>query len=308
MARTLIPSGESQSAAALRVHLVLFVTAVLFSINYIVSKLAMQDFGPLPFAWLRIAGAWLLLSLMVQSAPLNRPLRRHELWRCLGYSVLGVVINQLMFLGGLARTTAHEAAILITTIPIFVLLIAAAMGMERITRWKAGGIALACIGALIIVVTADAVVQQSSLRGNAMIVINCLSYSTYLVLSRSLYRTAPAARVLRAMFGYGIILALPFTAVPLLNLEWRSVPPLSWFWLGVIVAGPTVGAYLLSGWALARAESSTVAVYTYLQPVLASIMAALILHERMRSAVLLGGLLILAGVVLASRRSIETAV
>jgi drug/metabolite transporter (DMT)-like permease len=46
----------------LRLHAALFTVALLFSANYVISKLGMREFSPLAFAWLRIAGAALILA------------------------------------------------------------------------------------------------------------------------------------------------------------------------------------------------------------------------------------------------------
>jgi drug/metabolite transporter (DMT)-like permease len=69
----------------------------------------------------------------------------------------------------------------------------------------------------------------------------------------------------------------------------------------LVIAGPTVGAYLLQAWALRHAEASMVAAYTYVQPVLATTLGAVFLGEEIRSAVLVAAALIFAGVWLAGR-------
>src|SRR4029077_10076042 len=122
------------------VHAALTTVAILFSLNYIISKLSMQAFAPLVFAYLRVLGSALILNGLVHD---RTPLTRPDSWKLAGYSMLGVVLNQSMFLAGLALTSAHVAAILITTIPAFTLAVAIAIGRERATAMKIGGIALA---------------------------------------------------------------------------------------------------------------------------------------------------------------------
>jgi len=63
--------------------------------------------------------------------------------------------------------------------------------------------------------------------------------------------------------------------------------------------GPTVAAYLLNAWALSHAESSLVAAYAYLQPVMTTILAAIFLGERIRPVAIIAGVLIFAGVYVA---------
>src|SRR5437868_4288200 len=132
-ASSLIPQPSS-----LLLHLSLFTVAALFSINYIISKLGMRAFSPLTFAYLRVVGSALLLMLFLPKA--REPLSREDRRAIARYSVLGVVVNQGLFLFGLSLTSAHVAAILITGIPVFALGIAIAMKTERATMAKVGGI------------------------------------------------------------------------------------------------------------------------------------------------------------------------
>ncbi|HEY8134148.1 MAG TPA: EamA family transporter, partial [Thermoanaerobaculia bacterium] len=97
------------AASNLRVHAALTLVAILFSANYIISKLAMHAFAPMVFAYLRVVGAALILNLVVRES--NRtPISREDSLRLAGYAILGVVLNQSLFLGGLALTSAHVAA------------------------------------------------------------------------------------------------------------------------------------------------------------------------------------------------------
>ncbi|MGA7617442.1 MAG: DMT family transporter [Thermoanaerobaculia bacterium] len=288
--------------SVLRVHAALGTVALLFSINYVVAKIALREIDPLAFAWLRVVGAAALLHALARSrrSPLSARLTRSDLRKLVGYTFLGVVFNQLLFINGLARTSAHEAAILITTIPIFTLIGAFALRLEKASLAKAAGIAIAASGALLIIGLEGAAQRQGRLTGDILILLNCISYGTYLVVSRPLVMRLSPARVIRIIFTLGIPLMLPFSIHSLLAQDWSSVHASSWAALAVVVAGPTVGAYLLNAWALARIESSVVAAYTYLQPVFASILAFLVLGERLSLVTAAGALLIIAGVWLAS--------
>lgn len=69
-----------------------------------------------------------------------------------------------------------------------------------------------------------------------------------------------------------------------------------------IVVFPTVLAYLLNSWALARVESSRVALFIYLQPVITAVLSATFLGERITPRLVASSALVFAGVLLASRR------
>ncbi len=283
-----------------RIHTALFTVAVLFSANYIISKIGMGSFPPLAFAWLRVAGSAAVLFAVL---PRERIRLQRSDWREIGLlSFLGVVINQTLFLTGLSLTTAHVAAILISTIPVFTLGTAIVLKRERATAMKVAGIALAATGALLVVGFEGLEGSPRTFLGAILIVLNCLSFSIYLVVSKPTVTRLTARVVLAPMFALATVLMLPICGRALYHLDWSTIPPRAWLALLLVIAGPTVGAYLLNAWALARgAESSLVAAYVYLQPVITTVLAAIFLHERMEPAVGGAALLIFAGVWLSNR-------
>lgn len=273
--------------------------ALLFTSNYIVSKVGMREFAPLSFAWLRVAGAAAVLWVIARGETLPPEANR----RVALFAVLGVVLNQTLFLSGLAFTTVQTASILITSIPVFALAAAIAMGRERATAPRVAGIALACAGALLAVGGEGWTGTRQSLIGALLILINCLSYALYLVLSKPDMAHLSARAVVARMFAVGMLLMLPIAAVPLWREDWAAVPLRGWVALAIVIAGPTVLAYLMQAWALRHAEASSVAAYTYVQPVVASVLAVIFFGERIRPIVLLAAVMIFAGVWLAGRRT-----
>jgi drug/metabolite transporter (DMT)-like permease len=283
-----------------RIHLALFVVAFFFSLNYIISKLGMRELTPLTFAWLRVAGAAIVLQVVARNEP---KLARDDAWRVALFSLLGVVINQTLFLSGLARTSVQVAAILITTIPVFALAAAIVARQERATARRVGGIVIAGIGALLVVAAEGLHGTSRSFLGALMVIGNCMSFSLYLVVSKPAMARLSARRVVERMFTFGTLMMLPIAALSLLHEPWGAITTRAWLALGIVIAGPTVGAYLLNAWALRYADSSLVAAYTYLQPVIATLLGALFLGEAIRHTVVLAGVLIVGGVALASSRS-----
>ena len=282
----------------MKVHLALFTVALLFSANYLISKLGMREFSPLTFAWLRVAGSALLLWLLARGETLPRESMR----RVVLFAVLAVVINQTMFLSGLAFTTIQVAAILITSIPVFAAGAAIAMGRERATATRIGGIVLACAGALLVVGGEGLHGNSHSVLGALLILGNCFAYALYLVISKPDMAHLSARALVARMFAIGTVLMLPIAAVPLWREDWASVPANAWVALLLCILGPTVLAYILQAWALRHADSSVVASYTYVQPVLATLLGAVFLGEHIRPIVVVAALMIFGGVWLTSRK------
>jgi drug/metabolite transporter (DMT)-like permease len=280
----------------------MFSVAALFSANYIISKLGMRAFNPLVFAYLRVLGAAIVLNLVVGRGPEAR-ITREDRKLILIFSLLGVVLNQTLFLTGLSFTDAHVAAILITTIPVMTLGVAMIAGRERATPMKVGGIALAGAGALLVVGGEGAFGSMHALIGAALITGNCLAYALYLVISKpAMARLSPKLTTAR-MFLYATAMMLPIAAVPLVREPWATIPPRAWLALLLVIAGPTVAAYWINAWTLRYAEASTVATYVYVQPVLTAVLATIFLGERIRAIALVAAAMIFAGVAMTSRRS-----
>jgi drug/metabolite transporter (DMT)-like permease len=292
--------SSNEQRSLLRVHGALTAVAILFSSNYIISKWAMNAFSPMSFAYLRVLGAAIVLSAIGRNAGegAGAPLRG-DVGRITLYSILGVVLNQSLFLAGLSLTSAHVAAILITSVPLFALAAAMVLGHERGTPAKIGGIALAAIGALLVVGAEGFAGALRSLIGDLLILANSLCFALYLVLSKPMMSRISARQIITWMFGIASVLMLPIAAASLAQESWRAIPVSAWIALAAVIAGPTVAAYLLNAWALAHADSSLVAAYTYLQPVIATVLAAIFLGERIRAVAIVAGVLIVAGVYLA---------
>jgi drug/metabolite transporter (DMT)-like permease len=274
--------------------------SVLFAVNYIISKVGLHVFNPLTFAYLRVVGAAIILNSVLRERE-AAPLLPGDGWRLAGFSILGVVINQTLFLAGLAFTSAHVAAILITTIPVFALAAGIALGRERATAQKVAGIALAGAGALFLVGGEGFHGTMTSLIGDLFIIGNSLAYALYLVLSKPAMARLSARRVIARMFAVATVVMLPIAAWPMMHEPWRAIPPHAWLALAFVIAGPTVAAYLMNAWALKYAESSVVAAYTYLQPVFAVFLAAIFLEEQIRPIAIAAAAMIFAGVCISGR-------
>lgn len=269
---------------------------LLFATWPIVGKVGLRDIHFLPFAMARMVGAAVVLAglLWVLGRPkLPAP---GDLGRLAIYSVFGIVINQVIFLWGLSMTTATNAALLLTTIPVFTYLMALVAGHEP-WAWRRGlGIAVALAGVLLLLDPANFSLADDHLVGNLLILTNALSYAFYLVISRPILRRVEPLTATAWLFIFGSLMVVPLTlmtegAGPLLELT-----PVLWLILAYVVLGPTVGTYVLNLVALSRVASSTVAVFIYVQPVATVLMAWGLLGETLRTVHLLAGGLVLAGV------------
>lgn len=257
---------------------------------------------PLALVAIRVLFASLLLGTLALARARER-IPWSDLARFAGLSLLGVILNQLLFIEGLKRTTAVNASILIVTIPVFTLLVAVLVGRERFERRAAVGVGVALLGTLTLLHVERFSTTNSLVVGNLLIVLNCLSYSFYLVFSRPLLQRHPSLLVVAATFLMGAIVLVPLGLPDVIGAADAGVfSARVWAELVWIILVPSVVAYALNNYALKRLRSSTVASFVFLQPVFGILLAiAWLPNERLDTRTILAGALILAGVALVVR-------
>jgi drug/metabolite transporter (DMT)-like permease len=210
--------------------------------------------------------------------------------------LLGVFANQVLYILGLAHSTASNAAILMLSIPVFTAAVAAAARVERFSARKAAGVALAVAGALVLLQPGRLELARGGALGNLLLLVNCLAYAAYLVLQRPALKVLPPLTLVAWAFLFGAVGVLAVSAPQLVALRTAQMPLAAWSGIAYIVLVPTVVNYALNTWALRRSSPALVATYTTLQPVVAALLAVLFLGERVGIAEMLGFALIAAGV------------
>ncbi len=273
----------------------LLIVQLLFGAMPVVGKLAIGSFGPMGLAFFRMAGGALAFQALRALLRLpGVPLREQP--AVLLCAILGISANQLLFLTGLSRTSATHAALLTTLIPVLTIGAAVMMGRERLHVRRVIGVAVALGGVGVLIVARDPS-GASSLGGDLLVLANTCVYAFYLVLSRDLLERHPPLSVLAWLFTWGLLTALPFTGLP--TLEGHS--PQAWAAAGFVVLGPTIGSYWLNLYALRTVPASVVALFIYLQPVIAGLLALPLLGERPTPQLFAAAFLTFGGVWLATR-------
>jgi drug/metabolite transporter (DMT)-like permease len=292
-----------------KIHLALTIVSVCFGAFSVVGKIALNDprVSPLALTELRLLSA--AIAFLVFAALRREAWPAAKRWLPLaGLALLGTVINQALFLSGLRHTTATEATLLVGSIPLFTFTAGWALGRERSNGGKWLGLALALGGIALLLAARGfsfaALASGDHLLGDGMILINCLSYSFYLVAARPLLRELPSVRAMGVIFLLGALEFAPLGGWPLATIPWRDLPTATLAALAFVVIFPTIIAYFLNLWALKRASPSLVAIYVLMQPLVTTTLALLPpLSERPGWGVFLPGLLIISGVVVFSKKS-----
>jgi len=284
-------------------HVALSAVQVGFGLFPVFGVIAFQPggFSPLGVGTWRIAvGAAVLAFLAVLRYGRAMLPARRDIAALVACAMLGVAVNQGLFLVGLSRSTPMNAGLVMSLIPVFTFTIAAAVGQERFSGMRALGVVVALGGTAPLLLTDGLNGLGAYGLGNLLMVANGLSYSFYLVLSKPLTRRYPALVITAWSYVFAV------AALPVFTVGQRFTPDpgmgSAWWSLLYILAIPTVLAYLLNMFALARVRASTVAVYVYSQPIISGLASWVVFGERPTMAMGLATPAIFLGIWLVSRR------
>lgn len=284
------------------VQLALVVVQVLFASLAIVGRLVLPVVPPGVLVTFRIVGAAgaLLAFNLVRRGPWLRDTA--ALRRIAVCALLGVTLNQTLFLFGLRHTTAVNATILVTTVPVFTVLGSVLLGLERPSGLKLAGIGLAAAGAIYLVGPERLSLEPSAAVGNLLILGGMIAYASYFLLSKPIVTRHDPITVSTYVMLFAAIGVLPIGVPSILAADLQRVSGNTWWLVTYLVVGPTIGAYFLNLWALRHASSNTVATFIYLQPFLAAVVAPLLLpDEHLSVRTIVAGLAIFAGLGLVIR-------
>jgi drug/metabolite transporter (DMT)-like permease len=282
-----------------RVVAALVLVQVSFAVHYVAAKVLLESVAAPAWAALRVLSAAAVLLAVHAARP--APVARGDLARLALFSLFGVVVNQVCFIEGLARTTASHSALINTTIPVATLAFAVLLGKETLRRQQASGIALALAGVLVLLRLDDLDVDSRWFAGDLLTLLNAASFSLFLVVSKDTIRRVGSLPATAGVLCFGSLGVAAYGGPAASRIDFAALPTSVWLIAGFIVLFPTVLAYFLNYWALARVESSEVALFIYLQPVLAAGLSVAWLGERVGARLLLSSGLVFLGVLLATR-------
>lgn len=289
----------------LKGHILILITNILFAINMPISKyLLPSHVQPEALTIMRMSSACLLFwltSLFIK----REKVTMKDLGLLFICALCGVGINQGLFIVGLNRTSPVDASIIATGVPIFVMLLAAVILKEPITKMKAFGVLLGCCGGIsLILASTHTTGQASSLEGNLMIIVSGFVYSIYLVLSKPLSLRYSAVTMMKWMFLFSTLVLLPFTWQHVLGTPAFHREAFDMKEIGAIcfvLIGATFIPYLLIPMSLKRIRPTTVSMYNYIQPIIASLIAVMVGQDTFSLQKVLSAVLVFVGVYLVTQ-------
>ncbi len=283
-----------------KANIVVLTANFLFGANYFAVKyITPSRMEPLSLNVVRVVVSVGLFWLVFLVNPSRHRIQKQDIPRFLLCSMLGVAINQILFIKGLSLTTSIHGALLMLVTPIFITMIAAWLGKEGLSLVKILGLVLGISGAAVLILFKENTHTGSNiLLGDLCIILNAISYAFYLVLVKPLMLRYSPIQVIRWVFTIGSLMILPIGWNSFIHTNWAGFDVCHFAALAFVVVGATFLAYLFNIYGVSRLGASATGSYIYTQPLFATLIAVSLGSENFNTLKLFAGLLIFSGVYL----------
>ena len=277
---------------------------LIYALNHTIAKDVMptyiQGFG---FIGIRLIGATIAFWLIGLLMP-KQHIDKADRWAFLRAAFFGMAINMLAFFKGLEYSTPINSTVIITTTPIMVFLFSVILLRENIRPKRAIGVLIGFLGALSLVLfsqQAPANAPNISL-GNFLFIANASTYGLYMIYVKPLSEKYNTIHLLKWLFLIGLLMTMPFTLPELLEVDFQLMPHSVWWRIGFVVLGTTFMTYLLMVYAIRHLRATSLSVFTYLQPIIGIVYAALVGADFMTPVKWIAMSLVLLGVFLVTKQ------
>jgi drug/metabolite transporter (DMT)-like permease len=283
-------------------YIALVAVQFFFGTGPVVGKIVLKIIPAVGLVGFRVGITTLLLIAVQTFKGRLRLKEKGDYWKLAILSLFGVTLNQLFFITGLSLTKASNTSLLAVTIPIFAMAVSTIAGFEKLRVIKVAGILLAAIGVVLIIDPRNASFSSETTRGDLLIIANSLCYGIYVATSKTVVTRNGPLRSMMWVFIFAAIICLPLSAVSMSSVDIYTVEPIIWVMVAYIAIGVTTAPYILTAWALARVNPSTVAVYIYLYPLIGFLFAVIFLGEHIDLKFIFATILIFVGVYLVMKK------
>ena len=277
---------------------------IIWGASFIATKVVLRDISPVTIVWIRFLMGVVILGFAVVVRRQFLLLQRSEwlYFAILGF--LGITFHQWLQSNALQTSEASTTAWIVSTTPVFMALLGWIVLKEKLGWVKIAGILLAFVGVLLVVYDGD--LSAISIRsfgkpGDILVLISAINWTVFSVLSRGGLKRYPAT----LMMFYVMFIGWLFTSV--LFFATQNVSEIGNLttngWLGITFLGVFCSGLAYIAWydALQALTTAQTGVFLYIEPLVAVVVAFLILGEAITAASLLGGAIIILGVWMVNR-------
>lgn len=280
-----------------RGHVALLIANIIWGVNNPIAKTLMPDLlSPAALTFFRMAGAALVFWITSLFLPAEK-VSKKDILLLFAAAMFGVVMNQGLFLFGLSHTTSIDAAIVATTGPIITMIVAAIYLKEPITGKKALGVLIGASGAILLITTSNTTQGGSgNALGNVLCLLACFSFSIYLTLFKRVITTYAPVTVMKWMFLFAAIISSSVCFPEVLTVNYSLISVSGFLRILFVVLAATYLAYMLMPVGQKMLRPTTVSMYNYVQPLVASSVAVLIGLDTFGVTKVISAVLVFTGV------------
>ncbi len=283
-----------------KLHLPLFFVQAMFSLLPTLSKLVYRYITPEELAFYRISIS-AVIFFMVKKFVTNQSIQdKKDLFTLSILAFLGVSGNQMLYLKGVSFTKASNAVLTIASIPILTFTFSIIFKYEKFLWRKLSGIFLGFIGISLVLLKELKTIEFD--KGVLLIIMNSSLYSLYLVFSKNILKKYKPITVVTYIFILGAIEIIPLFYLFRGSFSFNFYEIEALKLTIAIVVFCTVIPYFINIFVLKDNLSSIVGFYTYLQPIIGSLIAFVILGEKIILKQILSLIFIVSGVYLVSKK------
>lgn len=286
-----------------------FLAAMIYAVSFTVAKEVMPQYiKPYAFIFLRVAGATILFWIAGTFIKKEK-IEFNDFTRIILASIFGIALNMLSFFKGLSMTTPISASVIMVTSPILVLTFSTIILKEKATKRKLAGIIIGMLGAIFLIAYGQKVeLTKDEMLGNLLVLVNASSYALYLILIRNLSQKYHPLTYAKWLYLFGLIMVIPFSYREITEVDWSSLPVSAVQKIAFIVVFTTFLTYMFNLLAIRKLKPTTLSIFIYLQPLLATLYALLVGSDELNKIKIGASVLIFIGVYLVTRKPKEEVV
>ncbi len=280
-------------------YLIMILPPLLWAGNFVVGRAVSNQHAPIGLSfWRWFLACSILLPFVIKPIWQQRQIILKHFWKIFILAVLSISsFNSLAYIS-LQYTTATNATLLNSFIPIFILIITGIFFKEKISKKQILGVIVSLIGVIVILTRLDkqVIAELEINKGDLWMLLAALDWALYSILLKYL-----RPKDLKPMPFLGMMMIIgTIVLVPILAINPFNEPPIRWDQdmikaLAYIAIFPSIISYLAWNYGIQKIGASIGGQYIHLMPLFGAIMAIIFLDEKIQLYHIVGGISIALG-------------